>query len=314
MIDAAAVHRNAPWADLVDALHAGHLGERPESGYFRLAQERADGQPDFLILTPAWARGTGLGVKLVTSFPANRERHDLPTVDALYVLFDPATGKARVILDGEAIVFRKTAADTALGVRLLAPEGARRLLMVGAGALAPWLIEAVRAVRPGIEEVRIWNRTPARAAELVARLDDERVTVCYDLDAGLGRADIVIAATMASEPLIRGAALRPGAHVGLVGSFTPGMREGDDTLLRRAAIHVDTMDALEGSGEFAGPLARGVITRDDVRGDLFAMCRGETPPPAPGEITLFKNVGSAHLDLLTAQFVMSKIDAEAPGG
>lgn len=74
-------------------------------------------------------------------------------MDAIHVLFDPETGRPHTVLDGEALIFRKTAADTALGVRLLAPKGARWLLMIGAGALAPYLIEAVRAVRPSIEEI-----------------------------------------------------------------------------------------------------------------------------------------------------------------
>lgn len=312
MVDAETVHRNAPWTGLVDALHAGHLGERPLAGQDRLMQERDDGQPDYLILVPAWVRGQALGVKLVTSFPMNQPRHDLPTVDAVYILFDPETGKPRTILDGEALIFRKTAADTALAVRLLAPGDAGRLLMVGAGALAPYLIEAVCAVRPGIERIRVWNRTPHRAEALAARFADSGAEVCRDLDADLGWADIVVAATMAIEPLIRGDALRPGAHVNLVGSFTPQMREGDDALLRRAAIHVDTREALDRSGEFTGPLARGVITAGEVRGDLFDLCSGRVPVPSPGEMTLFKNAGAGHLDLITATFVMSNLCADPP--
>jgi ornithine cyclodeaminase len=314
LVDAEAVHRHAPWVGLVDALHAGHLGERPLAGHCRLMQERADGQPDYLMVASAWDKGRAMGVKLVTSFPMNQPRHGLPTVDAIYVLFDPETGRPRTVLDGEALIFRKTAADTALGVRLLAPENARRLLMVGAGALAPYLIEAVRAVRPGIEEIRIWNRTPHRAELLAARFAGHGASVCRNLDDDLGRADIVIAATMATEPLVRGDALKAGAHVGLVGSFTPEMREGDDALLRRAAIHVDSRDALEKSGEFTGPLARGVIAPSDVRGDLFDLCQGKVAPSPADQVTLFKNASAAHLDLITATFVASNLSASGPAG
>jgi ornithine cyclodeaminase len=314
LVDAEAVHRHAPWVGLVDALHAGHLGERPLTGHCRLMQERTDGQPDYLMVAPAWAKGRAMGVKLVTSFPMNQARHGLPTVDAIYIIFDPETGKPRTLLDGEALIFRKTAADTALGVRLLASAQARRLLMVGAGALAPYLIDAVRAVRPGIEEIRIWNRTPQRAEMLAARFAGNGAAVCRNLDSDLGWADIVIAATMATEPLIRGDALKVGAHVGLVGSFTPEMREGDDALLRRAAIYVDAREALEKSGEFTGPLARGVITPGDVRGDLFDLCQGKVSPPSSGEITLFKNASAAHLDLITATFVVSNLSGSGPAG
>lgn len=312
MVDAEAVHRNAPWTGLVDALHAGHLGERPVTGHCSLMQERNDGQPDYLMMAPAWVRSEALGVKLVTSFPMNKPRHGLPTVDAIYILFDAETGRPHTVLDGEALIFRKTAADSALAVRLLAPAEARRLLMVGAGALAPYLIEAVCAVRPGIEEIRVWNRNQQRAKALAERFADRGAESCRDLDADLGWADVVVSATMATEPLVRGEALRPGVHVNLIGSFTPQMREGDDALLRRAAIHVDTREALDKSGEFTGPLASGVIAAGDVRGDLFELCQGKVPAPSPGRVTLFKNAGAAHLDLITANFVMSNLPAADP--
>src|SRR5690606_15439770 len=216
-LDAAAVHRRAPWDRLIEALEAAHRRPRILTGHLRLMQERADRQPDVLILAPAWDDGNALGVKLVTSFPGNPAR-GLSTVGSVYVVFDPASGKPRMLLDGEALIFRKTAADTALGGRLRSRPGARRLLMLGAGALAPHVIAAVRHVRPGIDDIRIWNRTPAKAEALAAacRAQGLPAAACTDAGAAQAEADIIIAATMAEVPIVQGARLRPGTHVGLI--------------------------------------------------------------------------------------------------
>lgn len=304
-LDAAEVHRRAPWDRLIDALEEAHRRPRIQTGQLRLMQEHAGHQPDVLILAPAWDDGQALGVKLVTSFPRNPDRHGLTTVGSIYVLFDPATGKPRLLLDGEALIFRKTAADTALGARLLSRPDARRMLMLGAGALAPHVIAAIRHVRPGIEAIRIWNRTPQKAEALAAdcRAQGLPAWACTDAPAAQAEADIVIAATMAEAPIVHGDLLRPGTHVGLIGSFTPQMREGDDTLLRRAKIYVDDPSAVEKSGEFTGPLADGLIARADILGDLYDLCQGRCPMPEARDITLFKNAGASHLDLVTAGVV-----------
>lgn len=309
MIEFDEVHRLAPWPGLVDALAEAHLREKPLAGQYRLAQPREDGLPDMLILTPAWDRARALGVKIVTSFPDNPTQHQTTTVGSLYILLDPQTGKPRLLLDGEALIFRKTAADTALGARLLSRVDARRLLMLGAGALAPYVIDALRSVRPGIDEVRIWNRTPARAEALVEQCREQGVaaSLCEDPESDQNWADIVAAATMATDPIVHGEALRPGTHVGLIGSFTAEMRESDDALLHRAEIFVDDYEIVEKSGEFTGPLARGVIGEADIRGDLFALCQKRCPIPGPDAITMFKNGGASHLDLVTAGFVVSNL-------
>lgn len=303
------VHRLSPWPGLIEAMAQAHQRPRALATQCRLTQPREGGQADMLVLVPAWEKDRALGVKIVTSFPENTVRHGLATVGSLYILFDAATGKPRTIIDGEALICRKTAADTALGVRQLAPPGAQRMLLFGAGALAPYVVEAVRAVRPGLREIRIWNRSRDKAAALAEHLRDASVsvTVCDDPEADQAWADIVIAATMASTPLVHGARLKPGAHVGLIGSFTPEMREGDDELLRRARIYVDDWAVLDCSGEFLEPLAAGVIERADIRGDLFDVCGLEPPDTGAQPITLFKNGGASHLDLITASHIVSNV-------
>lgn len=309
MIDAQTVHRLLDWQGAIEAMRRGHLKDKPKIARLALDQPHEGGHPDMLLAVPAWQAGEALGIKVVTSFPRNVEAFGVPTVDALYLVFDPHNGKAQAVIDGEALIFRKTASDSALGASFLAPPQAQTMLMVGAGALAPYVIEAMLAVRPSLKRVLIWNRTPGRARDLAETLQTagKPAEACRDLDADLPLADIVISATMTEQPLVKGDLIAPGAHVGLIGSFTPQMREGDDALLRRAAIFVDDYACLERSGEFIEPLRTGVISRDDVRGDLFALCRGEVAL-RPGERpTLFKNGGAGHLDLFLASHLLGRL-------
>lgn len=309
MIDAQTVHRLLDWPGAIEAMRLGHLKEKPKIARLALDQPHEGGHPDMLLAVPAWQAREALGIKVVTSFPRNVESFGLPTVDALYLVFDPQTGKPQAVIDGEALIFRKTASDTALGASFLAPPQAERMLMVGAGALAPYVVEAMLTVRPSLKRIAIWNRTPERAQALAASLQaaGHPAEACSDLDAEVPKADIVIAATMAEQPLIKGDLVAPGAHIGLIGSFTPQMREGDDALLRRAAIFVDDYACLERSGEFIEPLRTGVISRDDVRGDLFALCRGEIAVQHGERPTLFKNGGAGHLDLFLASHLLGRL-------
>jgi ornithine cyclodeaminase/alanine dehydrogenase-like protein (mu-crystallin family) len=219
------------------------------------------------------------------------------------VLFDHADGRPLAVIDGAGITAWKTAADSALGSRYLSRPDARCLLMVGAGALAGALIRAHRSVRPTIEQVLLWNRTPARAEALAAELGAEglAVEVVADLAGAVARADIVSSATRTEQPLIRGAWLRPGTHLDLVGAFTATMREADDAALQRSKLFVDAREStLEHIGELKIPLARGLIGADDVIADLYDLAAGCAWQRAPDDITLYKNGGGAHLDLMTA--------------
>ena len=261
---------------------------------------------DAMLARTGFAPGHGLGVKLAAVFPGNVNR---PTVHSTYVLFDPSTGAERAVIAGNALTWFKTACDSALGARLLAPDESRVLLMVGAGAMAPHLIRAHRAARPSIERIEIWNRTRGRACALAAELADLDALVVDDLPAAVGRADVISCATMTVEPVIRGAWLRTGTHVDLVGSFRPDMREADDELLVAALVHVDSRDTtLVKTGELAIPLAAGTITADDVRGDLFELVAGDVVGrSSDADITVFKNGGGGHLDLMASQFLLGRL-------
>jgi ornithine cyclodeaminase len=250
---------------------------------------------------PAWQAGVAMGTKVVTVMPANPSVNGRPAVQALYTLFDGLDGRPLAVIDGTALTYRKTAGDSALGAKLLAREDARTLVVAGAGGLSPYLVEAHRAVRSSIERVLVWNRTPRKAAALAAAVGGEAVD---DLERAVRQADIVSCCTASTEPLVKGAWLKPGAHLDLVGGFTPEMRECDDEAVVRARIFVDSRwFAIDHPGDLASPLSRGVIGREKIEADLFELAAGYRVARKSSDITLYKNGGGGHLDLFTALFL-----------
>lgn len=299
IIDAVDVARLAAYGDLVDALAAGHRDERPVVE--RIVYGPEGSEQRFMAL-PAWQPGASIGIKLVTVFPDN-PANGRPSVQAVVLLFDGISGEVLAMIDGTELTYRKTACDSALGSRLLSRTDSRTLLMVGAGGLAAHLIAAHRVVRPSIERVLVWNRTPARAQELVdVGIADE---VVDDLSSAVPTADIISTATMTKEPLISGTLLAPGTHLDCVGAFRPDQREVDDDVVRRAEIFVDDrLTPLTEGGDLVIPIAAGVIAASDVCADLYQLCRGEhAGRSGPEAVTMFENCGGGHLDLMTARHI-----------
>jgi ornithine cyclodeaminase/alanine dehydrogenase-like protein (mu-crystallin family) len=298
------------WPTLIEALRAAFAGDvvTPTRHHHRIA--RPDGDAT-LLLMPAWQAGAGgyAGVKIVSVFPGNAARSK-PSVIGTYLLLDGDSGEPLAALDGQALTAWRTAAASALAASYLAAPDARRMAMIGAGALAPRLIAAHAAVRP-IETVAIWNRNAERAARLAADLDRPglRVTATLDLGAVIAGADIVSAATMSREPLVRGDWLKPGAHLDLVGAYNPAMREADDAAIARATVYVDTRaGALAEAGDIVQAIASGALDETRIAGDLFDLCRGAAPGRrSADEITLFKSVGTAIEDLAAAVLVYERL-------
>jgi len=264
------------------------------------------GQPDAtLLVMPAWRAGQYIGIKLVTVFPGNVSR-GLPSVSAGYLLMDGRSGTVLAMLDGGELTARRTAATSALAARYLARSDAESLLVVGTGRIARALLHCHVAVRPALKRVRVWGRTPARAAEVIAGITTAGIdaAVAPDLGAAVATADIISSATLTAEPLIRGAWVRNGTHVDLVGGYTPDMREGDDELIRKARVFADTRDgALAEAGDLVIPVRRGLLDPAAV-GDLTGLCRGTHGGRRTAEeITVFKSVGAALEDLAAAMLV-----------
>ncbi len=309
VIEGDEIHRLLDFPSLVEALRAMFRAgcEVPLRHHHTIASATAGAAAGTLLLMPAWQEGGPLGVKIVTVFP-DGPRRSLPSVLGTYLLLDGATGAPAALLDGTALTLRRTAASSALAADFLARRDSQIHLMVGTGALAPHLIAAHRATRP-IRRTLIWGRDPRKAAALAAELSVAGIaaTAVASLEAAVGEADIVTCATLAREALIRGEWLQPGAHLDLVGGFTPEMREADDAAIVGARVYIDTEAALREAGDIVQPLRSGALARERIAGDLFALCRGESPGRRdPGEITLFKSVGSALEDLAAAQLAVSR--------
>jgi len=318
-IDAQTVEAVLGYPDLVDVLdHAFRIGAiSPLRHHHTIALEN---RPDAtILLMPAWTKraadtetaGRYAGIKLVTVFPDNGERFDRPAIDGIYLLLSAETGEPLALIDGPMLTVWRTAAASALAARYLAAPAASRLLVVGAGALAPYLVRAHASVRP-IKDVAIWNRTEKSVDRVIAELARHGIsaTVASDLEAAVREADIVSTATISTTPLIKGAWLKTGAHLDCVGAFRPDMRETDDDCVRRARLWVDTMTGgTSEAGDVVIPLKAGLITESDIQGDLYALASGQAPlRRSDDEITMFKSVGASIEDLAAAIAIFESLN------
>ena len=315
IVTAAEVDRVLRHGDLIDALDAAFRADvtAPPRHHHMIAQP--GGSDAKLLLMPAWSNaaiGSGqrfLGCKVVSVYPDNAKAGK-PSVYGNYLLMSGDTGETLAVIDGTTLTAWRTACASALAARYLAREDASHLLMVGAGALAPHLIRAHSAVRP-IKRVTLWNRTRSRAVKTAFALHAAGIEplIADDLEAAARIADVISCATLSAAPLVRGAWLKKGAHLDLVGAFTPKMRECDDEAVRRARVYVDTRGgAPKEGGDIAIPLKKRVIRLKDIRGDLFELARGKAKGRRKdSEITLFKSVGHAIEDLAAAMLVWRRI-------
>ena len=296
--------RALPFARLIEALRSMfvHGCEVPQRHTHTVVN--TDGSKGIILIMPAWQADRYVGIKTVNIFPDNTA-HGLPGLFASYMLYDARTGQPLAYIDGTEITARRTAAASALAASRLARKDARRLLVVGAGRVATLLPPAYRQVLP-IEVVEVWARNALQAQALVDSLKTQNIDakLATDLAQAVARADVISCATLATDPVIQGDWLSPGSHLDLIGSFTPYMREADDACFANASLYVDTPEAMQKSGDLLGPLSRGVISSDGVRGTLADLCRATVSGrQTAAERTVFKSVGTALEDLASAILV-----------
>jgi ornithine cyclodeaminase len=286
------------WLELIAALEQGHSAPRAE-----IADSFLYRGTDTLLSRAAWIDGMGALVKTATIFPGNPEK-GRASVNGAVSLFSDATGQIEAMVDFHLVTKWKTAGDSLLAASKLARRDSQRITLVGAGTVARSMHAAYRALFPDAE-FTIWNRS-APAAETFARTMPQ-TRVATDLKEAVRKADIICTATMATEPLIRGEWLQPGQHLDLVGAFRPDMREVDDAALRRGHIFVDSRETtLAHIGELKIPLSQGVLSQEDIRADFYDLGSGKFTRPDPESITIAKNGGGAHLDLMTSRYIFLK--------
>lgn len=284
------------WLGLVETITAGHALPKAEITDSFLYRDK-----DTLLSRAAWIDGLGLAVKSATVFPGNTTK-GAPMINGSVSLFNDADGTLDAIVDFHLVTKWKTAGDSLMGALRLARKDSKRILIVGAGTVGRSLMDAYSAGFPDAEFM-IWSRTRA-SAEAMAE-EREGLVVADDLETAVGEADIITCATMSTDPVVKGAWLKPGQHVDLIGAYRPDMREVDDEALIRSRVFVDSFDTTLGHiGELKIPLETGVIERDHVVADYYDL--DSFKRNSDSEITLFKNGGGAHLDLMVSGYILDR--------
>ena len=290
------------WTYFVEAIEAGHRLSRAQLDDSFLGPSEAT-----LLSRAAYIPELGYLVKSATVLSDNAQR-GLPTVQTIAAYFDSQTGTPMALLDGASLTNIKTAADSVCGARALANPEPKVLFSIGAGTVARHSIAAYLAMFPSIRSVRVFSRSQATAMGCLACLesadvDFERVQSIED---GCRGADVICSSTMATEPVLHGQWVDPGTHVDLVGAFKANMREADDELMARASVFVDSRDTtIAHIGELIAPIQSGALKPEDIQADLYELV-GQQYSRSPSEVTVFKNGGGAHLDLMVAKAMIDQ--------
>lgn len=306
VLDAEAVRSRAPLSAMIACLRAAFL--RRTVAHPRQIVELPDGR--VLLVMPAFdAQGAG-AVKLATVSPDNAAK-GLPTVQAAIVAFSE-TGTPIALIDGASVTQLRTAAASALASQYLSREDSAHLVVIGTGALAPYMAAAHCTVRP-ITRVSVCGRREERAVETVSAIrslvsNQVELTVAQSVEDAVASADIVTCATSSKTPVLLGRWLKRGVFVDLVGSFKPSTREADDDVVLRSRIFVDTFEgALAEAGDLLDPLERGILRRERIEGELADLVSGRvTGRVDQSESILFKSVGTAIEDLAAVQLIVER--------
>lgn len=277
------------WPGLLAAFEAGHRLPKPD-----IKDLFCYRGSDTILDRATWIDGLGALVKVATVVPGNAAR-GRPTVNGSVTLYDDITGELAALVDFHLVTKWKTAGDSLLSASRLARKDARNFLLVGAGTVARSMVDAYSSLWPDAR-FTVWSRSRATAEAM-------GLPVADDLEAAVKAADVICTATMATAPLIRGDWLQPGQHLDLIGAYKPDMREVDDAAMARARLFVDARaTTLHHIGELMAPLKSGAITEASVLADFYDDPASFTRT-SDDDITIAKNGGGAHLDLMTADYV-----------
>lgn len=295
------------WRAVADALEAGHKLGRADIGDLLLGREDKS-----FLSRGAWIEGLGLALKSVTVYPDNPGRvPPMLAVQGAMLLFDADTGALKSVIDGPLVTKWKTAGDSVLGARLLANPEPAELLIIGAGTVARSLVAAYSEIFPSLERITVWGRDKGKVADFLAACPTQQAAfeVAEDLPSAVARAQIIATATMAKEPLLMGDWMQPGTHVDLIGAYRPDMREADDVLMQKGEIFVDSRETtIAHIGELCIPIENGILSESDILGDFYDLCNSAAGRSGPDAITVFKNGGGAHLDLMTGLLISKVVE------
>jgi ornithine cyclodeaminase len=308
-LDADAIRGAVPVADLLDAVEAAYRDVAAGRDRSPLRSHVALDAGDLLLMPGVRDGGIGASVKLVTIVPGNVER-GLPTLHAVVVWLDAATGEPLALMDGATITAMRTGAASGVATRLLARSDSATLAVIGAGGQAEWQIRAVLAARP-IRRVLVHARSPEARAGFAERMTEAvgvPVEPAASAEAAVREADVVCCATTSTEPVFDAAWLRPGTHVNGIGAFHLGMVELPPELFARASlVAVDSRAAaMAEAGDVVAAIERGLLAETELV-ELGTVGRDWVESRAPDAITAFKSVGLAIQDVAAAELVASRL-------
>ena len=309
-LDAAELATLLPYGELIEALREGFKkgGNAPLRHHHTIETE--NGTENNFMLMPCWQQGGMMGVKMVMVCPENAAK-GLESIQSTYILSDATTGEVKAVLNGNELTVRRTACASALASSRLSRPESKSMLMMGTGKLAPHLIRAHMALRD-LSDIYIWGRRFQQAEMLANELNEDlsvQVIAIDDSEKYANICDIISCATLANEPILKGRWLSKDKqqHIDLVGGYTYDMREADNDAIGHSSIYVDTFDgALAEAGDILRPIEEGIITKDDVSGDLFNLVDENFTEIPENQTTLFKSVGTALEDLIAAQLAFQK--------
>jgi len=258
-------------------------------------------------------------VKIVNVHPDNRTEANLPTVMAIIVLIDPATGAPIAIMGGTTITDMRTGAAGSVAAKYLARRNSKNIGLVGAGAQAKTQLMALLEVYKELEEVRVWSQTQETKKHFVTEAQQAygnmfQVTSAASVKNAVTDADIVVTTTPSRKPLVTNDMVAAGTHINCIGADAVGKEELDPNILKRAKIVVDDWEQASHSGEINVPLSRGIITKDNIWAEIGEIVAGLKPGrQSKVEITVFTSTGLAVQDAVTAKIAYSKAVASNVG-
>ncbi|HEX5790303.1 MAG TPA: ornithine cyclodeaminase family protein [Luteolibacter sp.] len=308
IISALQVHQTLSYPSFIDSLHETFASNFTMPPRQVMLLDDKSGSHDAFAMLPSWNEEV-IALKAFTYFPENTPPHQ--TLYSQIMLFDRKVGTPLALVDGVSVTCLRTAGVSALASRFLSRKDSSRMLMVGTGKLAPFIIRAHASVRP-LTHIEIWGRSPAKAQVLLERMSAElpKITfsVASDLEASCRAADIIVCATGSHDILVHGDWLKPGAHADFLGNHHATKRECDTATITRSRVFVDTrINCFKEAGEILVPVAEGAFSLDRVAGELSELCRGTVVGRENDtQITVFKSVGCALGDLCGAKAVYGK--------
>lgn len=296
--------------EAVEGAFVGYAGGRwaiPPRTHFNLPEGVVLYMPSFL--RPGEGTGGVLGAKLVSVFPGNPER-GLPLIYGLYLVYDSATGAPLALMDGIYLTGTRTGAASAVATKYLSRKDSKAMGIIGTGVQAGFQLMAILAVRE-IEACYLFDKIEERARSFVRDYSDKlkvHLEVLSSPDEVVARSDVLVTATTSPVPVFSGSNLREGTHLNLIGAFTPETREVDSETIKKASLFVDSYEgALGEAGDLLIPMQDGIISRDDIRGELSELVTGKKPGRVTEEeITLFKSVGFAIEDAVVARLAYER--------